>query len=275
MDIVADHVQDPPAIHAAATAGSSLGDSAADPLEDANRQSYRFNDFLDRHLVRPAAMAYRRWLPGPVRTGVHNVLSNLGEPVTLINDVMQGHAADAGRSGVRFLANSTVGLAGVFDVAKHAGIAHHDNDFGVTLGRYHVPPGPYLYLPLVGPSNARDITGDVVDFFLDPVDFSGGGNVGAADSARFTLNGLDTRVAIDRELRTLNAMGFDPYIAIRSFYVQTRQSQIDGGRLNLEAMPDFPEEEPGADAAALSHAPQADTPPLAAESEPYSPAPMP
>lgn len=241
MPTLPEQVATPPAIYD--TVQSSQEQGEGDPWEDANRQSYAFSNFLDRHLVRPVAMAYKHWLPQPIRRGVHNVLTNLEEPVVLINDVLQARPVSAMHTGVRFITNTTVGVAGVFDVASHADLPHHDNDFGVTLGRYHVPAGPYLYIPIIGPSSVRDVAGDVVDFFLDPIAPQGNG-ADALNTAQAALDGLDSRSAIDQELQTLNATSFDPYVTIRSLYMQTKQSQVQGGQVNLESLPDFPDPPP-------------------------------
>ena len=126
-----------------------------DPLERFNRGVYRFNIATDRAVFRPAAKAWRAVVPRPVRRGLSNFVGNLEYPGTIVNDVLQGKFTDGGRDFTRLVINSALGL-GFFDPATGAGFERHDEDFGQTLGKWGVPPGPYLMVPLLGPSTLRD-----------------------------------------------------------------------------------------------------------------------
>ena len=125
-----------------------------DPLEPTNRVLYAINNGLDTVILRPVALAYRNVVPEPVRTGIHNVLSNLGTPVQLGNDILEAKPRRAGDTTMRFLINTTIGVVGIFDVAKELGYPNHDNDFGMTLALWGVPEGPFLFLPVLGPSRS-------------------------------------------------------------------------------------------------------------------------
>ncbi len=138
-----------------------------DPLEPTNRVFYAINNGIDTAILRPAAKAYRFVVPEPVRNGVHNVLSNITTPVQLSNDMLEGNPRRAGDTFMRFVINTTVGVLGVFDVAKRWGYPNHDSDFGMTLATWGVTEGPFLYLPVLGPSNPRDAAGFGVDLAMD------------------------------------------------------------------------------------------------------------
>ena len=146
---------------APALAAVSATPSNDDPWEHVNRGFYSFNQGLDRAIIRPAAMAYSHIVPSPLRTGIRNVLSNVGEPPVIINDILQARFKRAGKETGRFLLNSTAGIGGLFDVASRAGLDHEGNNFTITLGVYGVKPGPYLYLPVVGPTTVRGVVGSV------------------------------------------------------------------------------------------------------------------
>src|ERR1051325_191434 len=152
-----------------ATGHASAQDEANDPWESFNRAIFEFNRGLDTAIVRPAAEAYRFVLPWPIRDGIRNLLNNARTPVILANDLMQGEWKRAGETFQRFAANSLLGVGGIFDVASYTGLADfHSEDFGQTLGVWHVGEGPYLVLPIIGPAPPRDAAGIVVDVFLDP-----------------------------------------------------------------------------------------------------------
>jgi len=229
---------------AAATADPAVSSSApgriADPLEGWNRGVYGFNNGLDRALVRPLAMTYRRALPTPARDGVRNVLSNLGAPVVFINDVLQVRPTPAVNTAFRFTVNSTVGVLGVFDVASPMGVPRHKADFGQTLGRYGVGPGPYLYLPVFGPSSLRDAVGLVVNTAMDPVTYVRFNDDVPVKLTVIGLNALDLRVALDRDIKDLQHTATDPYAATRSIYVQNREAFISGDAPpKVDALSDF------------------------------------
>ena len=198
-----------------------------DPLEPTNRVLYKINDGLDTVALRPAAMAYRAVLPQPVRNGIHNVLDNLASPVKLGNDMLEGKPRRAGDTLMRFLINSTVGLAGIFDVASDWGYPDHDADFGLTLAVWGVPDGAYLFVPLLGPSGVRDLTGYGVDVAGDPFIWVGQGTaVQALRWSRVGIRGLDERDRLDSTIEDVKKNSLDPYAAFRSAYRQSRQSQV-------------------------------------------------
>jgi phospholipid-binding lipoprotein MlaA len=202
-------------------------EDANDPLEVPNRFIFAMNQTLDVAIIRPIAVLYRDLVPEYLRERVHLFLRNLGEPVTLANDLLQGEWDRAGTTADRFLLNSTGGVLGFWDVATDLGHPYHDEDFGQTLGVHGVGEGPYLVLPILGPSNLRDATGKVVDIFLDPFTY-------IADETgkeewqlyRFALDGLDFRT---RNLETLDEIerdALDFYARLRSLYRQRREALI-------------------------------------------------
>lgn len=200
---------------------------ANDPFEIPNRFIFAFNQTLDVALIRPAAVLYRDLVPEYLRDRLHYALRNLREPVTLANDLLQGEWERARTTTDRFLLNSTGGVLGFWDVATDLGHPYHQEDFGQTLGAHGLGEGPYLVLPLLGPSNVRDATGKVVDIFLDPFTY-------IADETgkeewqlyRAGLEGLDFRT---RNLETLDEIerdALDFYARLRSLYRQRRDAEI-------------------------------------------------
>ena len=242
-----------------------------DPFERLNRRMFALGQAFDRTFVRPIIAGFQNHTPGPVRKAVHNVLQNADEPVVFVNDVLQGRLAPAVRTAARFVGNTTVGLAGLFDPAAKAGLAHHDNDFGVTLGRYGVGGGPYLYVPVAGPTNLRDAVGAGVDYVVDPLSWLRFRDAKTVGATRTALNLVDQRLEVDADLRTLEATAADPYATVRSVYGQARDAEIRGPGNDLEELPDLPPSAaPAADAAAPLP-PQAT--PEAPEAEPPGPRP--
>ena len=143
----------------------------SDPLEGMNRFFFDINQRLDRHAGKPAATAYKDDVPQQVRGSLHNVLDNLGGPVNVANDLLEIQFENAGIAAGRFIVNTTVGVAGIFDVATGWGLPERNRDFGETLGTYGVPPGPYLVLPLRGSTDVRDFAGNYLDGFVTPLHF--------------------------------------------------------------------------------------------------------
>jgi len=182
-------------------------------------------------ILRPAAEAYRFIVPGPVRTGIHNVLSNLGTPVQLGNDMLEGKPRRAGDTTMRFLINTTVGVLGFFDVAKMWGYPDHDADFGMTLALWGIPDGPFLFLPILGPSDPRDALGFGVDRVADPFTWIGqGAAVRALDWSRVAISALDQRSRYLDDIDSIKRTALDPYATFRSLYRQHRHSQIQDVR---------------------------------------------
>lgn len=199
-----------------------------DPLEPTNRVFYKINNALDTVILRPAAEAYRFVVPGGVRNGIHNMLSNLGTPVQLGNDMLEGKPRRAGDTTMRFLINTTAGGLGFFDLAKDWGYPNHDSDFGMTLASWGLPEGPFLFLPVLGPTDPRDATGFGVDTVSDPFNWVGqGAAVTALNWSRFSLNAVDQR---ERALDTIDQIkktALDPYATFRSLFRQHREAQIE------------------------------------------------
>lgn len=216
-----------------------------DPLEPFNRRVYAFNRAVDALFLKPAAIFYRALTPPPVRSGVSNALHNLKSPVILANDLMQAEFERAGNTASRFAINSTLGVGGLGDpAADQFGIAKHSEDFGQTLAVWGVGEGPFLMLPLLGPSNPRDAVGFAVDsFVLDP--FAWWVRVRNDDRAlysyvRLGLTALDARSANFEGIEDVERNSLDPYAALRSLYRQFRAKEINQGRAAADFdVPDF------------------------------------
>jgi phospholipid-binding lipoprotein MlaA len=203
---------------------------ANDPLEPMNRYFFELNYAADELLFKPLAGWYYVALPNFAQDGVRNVLRNVHSPVVLANDLFQGETDRAGVTVERFLVNSTMGLGGLFDIAARMGLEYHSEDFGQTLAVHGVGEGPYLMLPLLGPSNPRDAAGMAVDMLFDPLTYIGifGGvdNIGLGAAV---VEGVDTRA---RNLKTLDEIrkgSLDYYATIRSLYRQHRNDEINNG----------------------------------------------
>jgi phospholipid-binding lipoprotein MlaA len=227
LAVVAGCATPPPADDPDAVADFKQTD---DPLEPTNRVFYAINNGLDTVILRPAAIAYRYVVPGPVRDGVHNVLANLGTPIQLTNDMLEGKPRRAGDTAMRFVINSTVGVLGFFDIAKKWGYPDHDADFGMTLANWGVPEGPFLFLPVLGPTDPRDATGFGVDIALDPFTWIGGPHdtgLTIFKWSRYALNAVDARERVLDAIDQIKKTALDPYATFRSLYRQHRKSQIE------------------------------------------------
>lgn len=252
------------ATSAAELAGGPAPSTApqGDPWSGFNRGSYRVNGFLDRVLIGPVARGYKRVTPAPVRKGVGNVLSNLREPSTAVNALVQGRPKVSAKAVTRFLANSTVGLLGLFDVAGRGGLEREPADLGQTLGRYGVPQGPYIFLPVVGPTTVRDGLGGIVNSAVDPVTQAAGGPGSDFAVGRSVVRGVDARAELDETLRTVAETSTDPYATTRSAYLQSRAAVVREATGEVEALPDFDMPiEPDAPVEPASPPPQDPVPP--------------
>jgi len=202
-----------------------------DPLEPTNRFFYQVNNALDAVVLKPAAEAYRYAVPRPVRNVVHNALANLTSPVLLANDIMQTKPRRAGDTFMRFIINSTAGVGGLFDVATGLGYQAHDNTFGTTLALWGVPDGPFLFLPVLGPSDPRDAAGYGVDIALDPLTYIGQGAVVTdLKYARYGVSAIDERERVLDTVDQIKKTALDPYATFRSLYRQHRASEIEAAR---------------------------------------------
>jgi phospholipid-binding lipoprotein MlaA len=235
------------ALTACATAPAGPGE-IADPYEGFNRQMFAFNNGVDKYAISPAAKVYKTVTPGFARDRAGDFLRNLRAPVILANDVLQSEPSRAGNTVARFTINSTLGLLGFWDAADHFGIGHHSEDFGQTLAVWGVDSGPYLVLPLLGPSTPRDLVGTGVDRALDPLTWTQIDNDDDTDLAVRAglgiVGGLNARVRLDEQIETLNSQP-EPYIALRRIYSSQRQADIANGRVDDAAayddLPDFDE----------------------------------
>lgn len=201
-----------------------------DPYEPTNRAVFDFNNKVDEAVAKPVAKFYNHAVPEFARDSVHNILENLGKPVVLGNDVLQGDADYAGQTLARLTVNSTFGLGGMLDVATRLGIPDHDNDFGLTLGSWGMGEGPYLVIPFMGPAPPRDLTGDVADVFMDPLTYARFHGSDTWSAVRGGLGVLDERARNIGNLEQIERTSIDFYATTRSLYLQYRQAQIDHGK---------------------------------------------
>jgi len=198
-----------------------------DPIEPWNRAMFVVNDGLDTLVLRPAAEAYRIFIPPPIRTAVQNMLGNIRSPVILLNDVLQGETQRAGNTLGRFVLNTTLGIGGVMDVATDFGLPAHGEDFGQTLAVWGASEGPYLFIPGLGPSNPRDLLGTGVDSVTNPISAITGGRIfDPITVTRIGLQVVDTRERLIEPLDALRAGSIDPYASLRSAYRQRRAAEI-------------------------------------------------
>jgi phospholipid-binding lipoprotein MlaA len=212
---------------AATPAPVETSDDANDPYESTNRAIFGFNQNVDRVVLVPVANAYRAVIPGTFRDMIHDFLQNLNSPIIFANDVLQGQPGLASETFGRALLNTTVGFGGIIDVASKFGVPFHTNDLGITFATWGIAPGPYLMLPVLGPSNPRDVVGDIGDGFGDP------GNIVASDHNRlwaaFTRSvvaGVDERSRNIENLAEIERTSLDYYATVRSLARQRRAAQI-------------------------------------------------
>ena len=199
----------------------------SDPYEGFNRQMFAFNNGVDRYALAPAATVYETVTPSFARDRVGDFLGNLSSPVIFINDVLQAEPGRASDTFFRFTINTTIGLVGLWDAANYFGLEGHSEDFGQTLAVWGVDSGPYLVMPIIGPSNPRDLVGAGVDRAFDPL----------------TWTEFEGQPDLDDQIRTLNEQP-EPYIALRRIYSSQRQAAIRNGKPvddadAYEDLPDF------------------------------------
>jgi phospholipid-binding lipoprotein MlaA len=200
-----------------------------DPLQDANITSFRMVQSVDKALVAPVAMGYQGIVPEPVRDGLGNALRNLSEPVNFLNFLLQFKIGKAAETLGRFAVNTTFGVGGLFDVAKEKpfDLPHRRNGFANTLGFYGVEPGPYFYLPLVGPTTLRDMVGNSVDLLVLPTSVGAPFNRTAYAVPTTVIRQLNDRIEGDAEIERLQEESADPYVETRTLYLEMRQREID------------------------------------------------
>lgn len=220
-----------------ALAGCATGDARdpRDPIEPFNRVVYEFNDTLDRVLIKPVAKGYRAVMPAPVDRGITNFFGNLSDVGSAVNNLLQFKLTRAASDVGRVLVNSTVGVLGFFDVASNMNLEKHNEDFGQTLGAWGVGPGPYIVLPVLGPSDGRDTIGLVVDWYTDPVTY--------VDPTRLrngliVLRGIDKRADLLGASRVVEEAALDKYEFVRDSYLQKRRNAVHDGNPPDEGLDD-------------------------------------
>jgi phospholipid-binding lipoprotein MlaA len=197
-----------------------------DPFEPVNRSIYQFNDRVDRAILRPTARAYRAVVPQFVRTSVGNVFSNIKDVRAILNNTLQGKFTAAYIDFGRVAINSTLGVLGLFDIATEAGIERHDEDFGQTLGWWGIGDGPFVMLPLFGPSSARDTVGFAVDWVTDPVTYIDPTSTSYQVSGTRLVHRRSELLDATQVLKTT----LDPYQFLRDGYLQRRRNLVYDGK---------------------------------------------
>lgn len=221
----------------------------SDPMEEQNRRVFAFNQGVDRVIINPVVKGYRAAAPEPVRTGIRNVLRNLRSPITLANQLLQGDLRGAGDAFVRAAINTTIGVGGIFDVAGYEGIEYEPEDFGQTLAVWGVDHGPYLIVPILGPSSARDYAGYFVDSLADPLRwYLFNIDEEAIYYAKVSVDYIDLRESYMDVLKELQASSIDFYASVRSTYYQRREAMVydlDAGTSDMLAVPSIPDYDNG------------------------------
>lgn len=221
-----------------AVSPQALAADAADPWEGFNRAVFRFNETLDRYVTKPLAKGYQTVTPQVVDDAISRFFNNLSSPVTLVNQLLQGKPAAAAATTSRLIFNSTVGVGGLFDVAARMGVKREKEDFGQTLAVWGVKPGPYLVLPLLGPSTVRDTAGRVGDIASDP-------RVYMNDDFAMVLGFVEV-VDVRADLLSVEkVIEGDRYNFIRDYYLQQREFAIADGRIEKD---EFLDEDPSDEA---------------------------
>lgn len=221
--------------------GTTNTGEISDPIEGVNRGIFKFNDAVDTAVLEPVARGYRAGVPQPARTGVRNFLQNLKSPLTIGNNLLQGDLPGAGDATTRMVTNTLLGFAGLVDVAGKEGIKYQEEDFGQTLGKWGVGHGPYLVLPLFGPSSVRDTTGMVVDGYADPIRIwlTNTDNEGW-HYARVGVSAIDKREELLDVLADLKKNSIDYYAAVKSTYGQRRQALLVDENASEASLVDIP-----------------------------------
>jgi phospholipid-binding lipoprotein MlaA len=209
-----------------------LGCSAApakkdprDPWERVNRSTYKFNDTLDKAVLRPVAHGYQNVTPQFVRTGVSNFMDNLGYPLVIVNDLLQARFKTFARDTGRLLINTTLGIGGLLDPATPAGLEKTENDFGLTFGRWGIPKGPYFVIPFLGPSDVRDGLGRIPGAYLSPQNYI---NDAWVQYSIWLVSLLDARYRL-LPTDTLIDNAYDPYLFVKNAYLQRRDYLLSNG----------------------------------------------
>ena len=206
----------------------------SDRFERVNRSVYAFNRAIDHAVLRPVARTYIKVTPGSVRRSITNFLSNLDYPVTIVNDFLQGKIRDGLSDVGRFGVNTVIGIGGLFDPASHWGLEKHEEDFGLTLARWGVKSGPYLMLPILGPSTVRDAPGRFADHFVTPTTYV---NDTGVQVGYFLVKAVNTRAGLLDSDPVIDSV-FDPYAFVRNAWLQRREYQIRGEKVPEIKLPE-------------------------------------
>jgi len=196
-----------------------------DPFEPWNRAMYEVHQAVDGALIKPVAQAYVAWIPEPIRTGVSNFFGNIDDLFTGINNVLEGNGNQAGDDFGRVLLNTTMGFGGILDLASMVGIPKDKKDFGITFGKWGIPQGPYLFVPLFGPTTVRDGTGTLVRYFTGPVGYI---DYIPLRNSLYGLGYLDLRAQALSAESVLDTAALDKYRFLRNAYLNNRYYQVYG-----------------------------------------------
>jgi len=200
-----------------------------DPNEKTNRQFYEFTDRVDRNVLAPVADVYIKYVPNPMQRSIGNFYDNLAYPNVILNDFLQGKIKQGIEDSLRFVVNSTVGAAGLFDVASSMGLSQHDEDFGQTLGVWGVGTGSYLFVPLLGPSSYRDALGHPISMLTNVLFYAGTFAGGAFTAPLTVLSIIDKRARMTGPMRVRDQAALDPYLFVREGFLQQRKHLIYDG----------------------------------------------
>jgi phospholipid-binding lipoprotein MlaA len=211
-----------------------------DPLEGLNRTIFTVNDKLDQYALKPVAKGYVWVTPQPVRDSVTNFFSNIGDVYIAANNLLQLKVTDGVEDIMRIVINTVFGVGGLFDVATLANLPKHDNDLGLTLGHYGVPAGPYLVLPLFGPSTVRDAVGSIGNYYVNPLSYI---HPDGLSWALYGLNVVNTRANLLSASDVLEGAALDKYSFVRNAYLQRRQYLLSDGR-HSQSLPNYGDEAP-------------------------------
>ena len=211
------------ALLAVLATGCATSNTPGDPLEGFNRAMFSFNEGFDNVVMKPVASGYKAVAPAPARDCVHNMFANIEDIFNGINSLLQGRVGDAGSDVGRLVVNSTVGVLGCFDVASKMGLEKHNRDFGQTFGKWGMPTGPYLVLPILGVSNVRDGVGNAIYSRLDPV----WANHVPTRNVAFTLRAVSRRAGQLDASSVLEDAALDKYSFVRDSYLQRRRGMVD------------------------------------------------
>jgi len=211
----------------AALTGCATAPSRVDPLDPFNRAMFSVHEVIDGHLIKPIAQGYVRVTPDPIRQGVSNFFGNIDDLFTGVNNVLEGNGKQAGDDFGRVLLNSTFGVGGIFDLATMAGIEKDKKDFGITFGKWGIPNGAYLFIPLLGPSTVRDSAGLVARAYSNPLSYIP--DV-AVRNTIYGVNYLDTRAQALPGESVLETASIDKYRYLRSAYLRARRYKVFEGK---------------------------------------------